>query len=367
MIKVFFDHQKFTTQRFGGISRYFASLIDAIKNSADFDYKLGLLYSNNHYIKDEKLLLNNAVGRRLLRSEYGGRSAYVNEKYCRYLLKEDKFSVFHPTYYDLYSIGLNKRPMVTTVHDMTYERLPEYFWANDPLPYNKRISMEKADRIIAISETTKKDILELTGINEDKIQVIYHGIDIRSELSLESVRNLPSNYLLFVGDRSGYKNFYLFIDAFSKIKDAYPEIDVVLTGGGSLGHGDREFLHRTNLSGRVHHVNVSDEQLNYLYKHALLFVYPSLYEGFGLPILEAFKAQCPVLLSDIDCFKEVGADAVAYFEKLNIDHLVYMLEMLINDDSARRNLVLKGEERLKNFPIETCTEKTLDIYRELIF
>lgn len=366
MIKVFFDHQKFTTQRYGGISRYFANIIEAMKTNPEFEYELGVLYSGNHYIKGEFQPFNNALGRKVLHSEYGTRAYLLNKLYCKYLLHKNDFDVFHPTYYDPYFVGRLKKPMVTTIHDMTYERLPEYFWANDPLTEQKRISAAKADRIIAISETTKKDLMEFIDVKEDKIEVVYHGIDIDTPLEFSEIRGLPENYLLFVGDRSGYKNFYIFIRAFAAIQDKYPDVQVILTGGGKLLVGDVEFINRLKLGDKIRHIQVTDEELNYLYKNAMAFVYPSLYEGFGLPILEAWKAGCPVLLSDIECFKEVGSDAVVYFEQRNQEHLVFMLEELINKPELRKSLTEKGLQRLQVFPIQKSIDQTLSIYRSLV-
>jgi glycosyltransferase involved in cell wall biosynthesis len=365
MTTVFFDHQKFTTQRYGGISRYFATLIQAMKTNEEFSYQLGVLYSNNHYIKDEFQPFNNAIGRKVFQSEYNTKAEMVNQLYCKYLLGKNDFDVFHPTYYDPYFIGKLKKPMVTTIHDMTYERLPEYFWANDPLAEQKRINADKADKIIAISETTKKDLLDLLAVDEKKVEVIYHGIDLTTPLALKVVDQLPERYILFVGDRSGYKNFYAFIRAFSTIQHRYPDVKIILTGGGKIAVGDREFLHKLKLSDRITHIQVSDEELNYLYNKALFFVYPSLYEGFGLPILEAFKAECPILLSDTECFKEIGADAVVYFEQRNEEHLAFMLEEMINKEELRRELVKKGNERLLHFPIQKCVDQTLSLYQSL--
>lgn len=366
MIKVFFDHQKFTTQRYGGISRYFASVIQEIKKQPDFDYQLGVLYSDNHYIKDEHQICNNAIGRKLSKTILGRKIYNLNEAYCKHLLHKNNFDIFHPTYYDPYFINRLKKPMVTTIHDMTYERLPEYFWANDPLTYQKRINIKKADKIIAISETTKKDLLALSDVAEDKIHVIYHGIDIHTPLESESIASLPDQYILFVGDRSGYKNFYLFIEAFKVINLKFPEFRLILSGGGPLGIADQELLIRNKLTDKVLHLQVNDEQLNFLYQNALFFVYPSLYEGFGLPILEAFKARCPILLSDIDCFKEIAGNASAFFSKHSKEDLIQQMETLILNPDLRNTLIESGLQRLKKFPIEQCVEDTLNLYKTLV-
>lgn len=363
MLKVFFDHQKFSTQKYGGISRYFANIIEEIKRNDEFDYLLGVLNSQNHYIKDEPQALNQPFITNILN---GGMKRFkLNKWYCDYLLKQNHFDVFHPTYYDPYFIKNLKRPFVTTIHDMTYERLPEYFWVMDTLTTEKRISAERADKIIAISETTKNDLLKYLETDEQKIEVIYHGIDLKNPLKFEAVPNLPTNYLLFVGDRSGYKNFYLLLNAYEQISKKYPDIHLVLTGGGNLVGADVEIINRLKLKDKVHHYHVSDEQLNYLYQNTLLFIYPSLHEGFGLPILEAFKANCPMLLSDTDCFREIAQDVAGFFSPHSLEDLIFQIEKLISNEATRKDLVAKGNQRLLDFPIEKSVKQTLDLYQTL--
>ncbi len=361
-IKVLFDHQKFSTQKYGGISRYFANIIHTIKHSPDYDYSLGVLTCNNHYIKGEKLALK-SLGNVLSAPT---RAYKINQLYSKRLIEQNNFDVLHPTYYDPYFLEKAKKPIVITIHDMTYERLPEYFWALDPLTYQKRLNIERADKIIAISETTKADLIRYSNVDPSKISIVYHGIDYDTTLQTTSVKNLPDNYILFVGDRSGYKNFYLFLNAFKQISSKYKEINVVLTGGGNLGIADIEFIKRLNLEKRVMHVNATDEELNFLYQNAITFVYPSLHEGFGLPILEAFMAKCSVILSDTDCFREIGSDAAVYFNPYQIDDLIATLEKVINDSGLRNLLVENGLKRLKDFPIKKSMDETLAIYKSLL-
>ena len=364
-MKILFDHQKFTTQQYGGISRYFANIIQQIKQSKDFTCEIGLTYSQNHYLKPNFSELDNYLTTLLSSKRLAQKLYDINEAYSKYLVGQNDFDIFHPTYYDSYFLPKLKKPMVTTIHDMTYEKLPEYFWAQDPLTHDKRLNTERADAIIAISETTKNDLLEYHDVDENKISVIYHGIDLDTLLIYEPVKNLPENYLLYVGDRSGYKNFYLFIDAFKMLSEKYTDINLVLTGGGKLGIADQELFYRLKLSERVTHINVTDGQLNFLYQNALLFVYPSLHEGFGLPILEAFKASCPILLSNTPCFKEIAADAVDYFEPYSVDDLFYKIESFLTDSTKKFSLIKKGNIRLQNFPLDESIRKTLDLYRSL--
>jgi glycosyltransferase involved in cell wall biosynthesis len=367
MLKVFFDHQKFSTQRYGGISRYFATLIDHIRQDADFDYETGIVYSHNHYLPDRHGWLKNPVAEGIFSKDLFRKKIYdLNQAQCIRLLKANNFDVFHPTYYDPYFLGYLKKPLVVTIHDMTYERLPEYFWARDPLSQQKRLNIERADLIIAISEATRCDLLDLyPTLDPRKVRVVYHGIDLEPPGLVGAALHLPADYLLFVGDRSGYKNFYLLLEAFRSLSCRYPDLQLILAGGGDLEIAEHEAIGRAGLTDRITHRHASDAELNTLYQKAALFIYPSLYEGFGLPILEAFRAGCPMLLSDTACFREIAADAAAFFESRSLEDLVDRIQILLDDTGLRQNLVEKGRRRLQDFPIGACVQKTLALYRTL--
>lgn len=362
MIRILYDHQKFSTQRYGGISRYFANLIQAIKTSPDFECQLGVLLSNNHYLEKQDGVLrfiNSAI-------KNPNHIYKINKAYNSYLLDKNDFDLFHPTYYDTYFINKVRKPLVVTIHDMTYERLPEYFWAKDPLTLQKRENVERADKIIAISETTKNDLIKYLNTDPKKIEVVYHGIDFNAPFITRVVENIPKNYILFVGDRSGYKNFFLFINAFKEISNKHTDLNIVLTGGGNLDIAEIEHIKRLDLGSKVTHINVDDEQLNYLYQQALVFVYPSLHEGFGLPILEAFTAKCPIILSDTECFREIAKDAAIFFEPHSVEDLMEALERVISDTALRTQLIEKGTSRLMDFPIGQSVRQTLDVYKQLV-
>ena len=359
-MKVLFDHQMFSQQRYGGISRYFANIYNSIQNTTDIQASISVLHSKNYYIKDFDAILNNWIGNVLLAKK--SRSNKWNKQYSKYLIGKNNFDVFHPTYFNPYFLKRLKKPLVVTVHDMIYEAMPEYFPSNDPLPYHKRLLMDRADKIIAISEITKADILKYSNVNEDKIEVIYHGIDL-STPNHQNVANLPKNYILFVGDREKYKNFHLLAEAFKIVSLKYDDLKFVLAGGGPITYGDSEFLRRHSILDKTIQLSASDEQLNTLYKNAICFVYPSLYEGFGLPILEAFKNNCPVLLSNCSCFEEIAGDAAQYFEGQSLEALVSKLTYIIENESTRKEMINLGDKKLLEYPIEKCVEQTIELYK----
>lgn len=361
MLRILFDHEIFSEQRYGGISRYFKYVMDGISATDDIVYKLGIISSDNQYIRNEKHLLRNPTFNFFSSKR---KELKRNNSYCTRLVKENNFSVLHPTYFNPYLLKYLKKPLVLTVHDMTYEALPHLFPESDPTPYFKRLMMQKADVVIAISEATKQDILKYTNIKEAKITVIHHGIDANLN-NYQEVNGLPKDYILFVGGRWHYKNFFLLIDAFEMLSADYPKLKLVLAGGGELGFGETEYILRKKLTDKVIYYSPNDGQLNTLYKNATCFVYPSRYEGFGLPILEAFKNNCPVVLSDINCFKEVAGDAALYFSATDSQEMITQIKTIINNQKLSRELVIAGRKQLELFGLDKCIDKTIAVYRSL--
>lgn len=363
MLKVFFDHQIFTEQTYGGISRYFTFIIEGIAERKDVTKKLGVLCSNNYYIKNEKQLLRNFFFKWFFKKQK--RILKWNKSYSKYILKQNDFDVFHPTFFNPYFLKYLKKPLVITVHDMTYEALPAYFSAHDPLTYQKRLLVERADKIIAISKTTKNDLIKFLNVPENKIEIIYHGIDFTAP-AYEDVFGLPENYILFVGARYSYKNFYFLVDSFVQLSKKYPDLHLVLAGGGSLTYGDSEYLIRNGVADKTIQISATDAQLNTLYKKAKCFVFPSLYEGFGLTILEAFKNDCPVLLSNCGCFEEIAGNGAEYFDYKSINSLTDQIERIITNPSLRNNMISAGKTKLQEYSIEKCVNQTIELYKKLI-
>lgn len=362
-MKVLFDHQTFSKQRYGGISRYFANVYHTMQNSESFQANISAFCTQNYYVKEINTAFSRFLGNTLLKKEK--RNYKWNRRYSEYLISKNDFDVFHPTYFDPYFLPHLKKPFVLTVHDMIYEIFPEYFPPQDPLPYHKRLLMEKAEKIIAISEITKADILKYSNVEENKIEVIYHGIDLNS-VDYEDVADLPKEYILFVGDRTLYKNFHIVAEAFREIVSEKPNLRLVLVGGGSIKYGDSEFLRRNNILDKTIQISATDEQLNTIYKNALCFIYPSLYEGFGLPILEAFKNNCPVLLSNCSCFEEIAGAAAQYFEAKSLQSLINKINQIIEDAALKREMIELGNKKLIEYPLDKCISETINVYKNLI-
>lgn len=361
MTKVLFDYQTFHIQRFGGISRYFCEIASRLQ---DASAHIAISYSMNQYLVGSGLARYTPIPKRLFKICEGVFRKLNREASVRAIRKGD-FDVFHPTYYDTYFLdALGGKPFVLTIHDMTHERFPNMFSPKDKTSENKRILAEKAARIIAISECTKNDITHYLGIDEAKIDVIYHGITPKP-IQQGKPEGLCSSYILYVGERRGYKNFNTTVLAFENINRQNRDIHLVLTGR-PLSKAEQRLFDEKGLTEYVHvFSDVSDTVLLQLYHNALLFVYPSLYEGFGIPILEAFSQDCPVVLSNASCFPEVAGDAAKYFDPLSATSMEEAMSEVINNGELRQELIAKGRARLKLFTWENTACKTEAVYTSL--
>lgn len=352
-------------QRYGGISRYFANLYESVLESKDFKATLGVRVSDNYYIENYMNPFQKFLKRKIAKKEP---TFQYNEKFSLKLLQKGIYDIYHPTYYNTYAINVIRMPMVVTVHDMIHEIFPQYYSIEDLKDSeNKKILAQRADKIIAISLSTKMDLMQLFNIPDDKIEVIYHGYKPTVAQNVKSAATtLPyENYILFVGERIRYKNFDGLMKAFVEIAIKFKTLNLVCAGGGTFTDEEMESFKKMGLTSRIFHISASDIQLNQLYKNALLFVFPSLYEGFGLPMLEAFANNCPVAASNTSSFSEVGADAIAYFDPYNPENIKEVILNILEDQDLSNDLRSKGQKQLNKFSMKACTQKTLHLYKSL--
>lgn len=357
---VLLDHQAFEMQKYGGISRYFYELMKHLPVKTQLS--LGLF--TNYYLHSDPAC--HRSGLYLPERPYKWFKGPV-KRWNRFLstqaLQRGDFTLFHPTCYNPYFLPyLNGIPYVITVHDMNHELFPHYFGNAEQMIAWKQKTILQADRVIAISEQTKRDILRFLPVDPMRIDVVYHGIS-QQKREYRGLK-LPDRYLLYVGDRGGYKNFNRFLKVFLKLSVLCPDLYLVCTGKSFKSY-EYSFIDELDLSSRVLLVKADDRELAQLYQQALLFVYPSLYEGFGIPILEAYLNDCPVALSDASCFPEVAGEAGAFFDPEEEESIFETLRKLLSDEEWRRDLVRKGKERLPLFTWEQTARKTAEVYARL--
>lgn len=284
-------------------------------------------------------------------------------------------------------IRRKKLKVITTIHDLAYKYFPDNFPKKDLLELNLlgNWAIKNSDKIIAVSESTKKDILKFyPKIKEDKIKVIYHGFDAdlfqketpkeKSEKILRSYKLKTKNYILYVGALQPRKNLKVLVDAFNLYKrekyaesnhfskEKGKELKLVLAGGKAWLW--KEIIESIKKSPYREDIIVTGtipfEEIAVLYKNAELFVFPSLYEGFGIPILEAFAAGIPVICSQNSSLPEAGGKAVRYFDSSSSSDLCRKIEEVLESDDLAKKLVERGRDQIQNFSWDKCAKETLD-------
>lgn len=365
-MKILYDYQILVAQRYGGISRYYYELMRNI-NQNEKDHADVICFNNRNYYFQEYFpnqrdkfgniplptILNKIRGKLIREIHQWITIRTLNRKY----------DIFHPTYYNPYMINKTNKKMVVTVYDMISEIYHNQF--DDGERANKKAMMYAADCIIAISECTKQDIMKIyPDIPASKIVVIPLATNMQ-QVKNQSLRSeLPEKYILFTGNRSGYKNFAVFVKGVLPVLREDPELNVICTGGGPFK--DEEINMMGEYAGRFIQKNYDDEMLAAAYSYAACFVFPSKYEGFGIPTLEAFACDCPTILSNSSCMPEVGGDAVCYFDPNNSQELTGCIQKVLSDTELRNEMIAKGRKQLKKFSWENTAKKTLECYACLL-
>lgn len=357
-MKVLIDNQIFEQQKFGGISRYF-NMLECNNNSIQ---KMELFVPSI----PQKKNLYQRIHSKLNRTPLNDKSKTSN-KYDFYntQLKNTDFDIFHPTYYDNYFLNNLKKPFVLTVYDMIHEIYAEYFGISMD-SFNKKRLCNEATKIIAISHSTKKDLIDIFNIPEEKIEVIHLATDYASITGKKPNFDLNGSYILFTGNRSIYKNFFTFLIAVSPILKNNKDLHLICTGPDFTAIENR-WIEEMGVKGKViSYFCQSDEELVHFYKNAECFVFPSLYEGFGFPLLEAFACGCPVISSPGGSLKEIASNAAVYFDPKNISEMRQVINNVLMDEGLKKELVAAGKKRLNDFSWDKCRQQTLDVYTRVL-
>ncbi len=363
-MKLLYDFEIFARQRYGGISRYFFEIIKGISDLRDSEIDVFLGLNKSGYPFDE---LNNNVKVKKYNYQYSGNLHFLFNAINKYLfskyVKDQDYDIYHKTYYS--DIGLNLPcKLVSTIHDMTHELYPEYFAKTDNTASLKKLSIERSDSIICVSEKTKSDLLNLYNVDPDKVSVIYHGITLNSSIETKKIYDRP--YLFYVGQRWGYKNFNVLLSAYAADKNLNTVYDLVCFGGGEFNYSEKLFIKKNNLEKKLIQISGNDSTLASLYKYASLYICTSLYEGFGFPPLEAMKFGCPVLTSPNGSILEVLSDSAEYYEPGNGCELLSKINKILNDPALKAELVKKGDLRCMEFTWQKSIKEHFMLYTKLL-
>ena len=360
-MKILYEPETFSIQDVGGVSRYFYELIDHA--GPEVSCELPVVLSNNIYLKDRKHTRHLGLLPGVPVPGLWRMMQYANRRASCKAIQRQKFDVFHPTVNDQtwFLNLLGNKPFVITIHDMIPALFGDYY---QPTGTELSTLAARAARIITVSENTRADVLRLLPVPPDHVSVVHHGHVVRHGPAQLPVAT-PDDYLLFTGTRRDYKNFGCLVQAFGLLRAEYPGLHLLCAGGGAFTEDERSLLRQAGVAGRVHQLGyLTDGQLNQLYHRARAFVFPSLYEGFGFPILEAFGQQCPAVLSNASCFPEIAQDAALYFNPYDANDLREQLDRVLYDRALRQIMVRRGQDRVRDFTWARTVAETHRVYEE---
>lgn len=367
-MRIAFDHQAFCRQPYGGVSRYFSHLAQQIAARAEHQVRIFAPCHINRHIAN---LPDGIVHGRYLPSY-----PFFSQPVVRQLngiIATTRIESWHPdvvheTYFHGTGMAPRRTPVVVTVYDMIHERFPREFWPWDVTRRNKKRAVARADHVICISESTRRDLLEILDVPAEKVSVVYlahEDFTMYERLNLSSRSLLDCPFILYVGHRGSYKNFARLLQAYGSSMEVNRHCKLVCFGGGQFLKHEEELLRKRLVRDRVLQLSGSDQLLMQLYGTSAALIYPSLYEGFGLPPLEAMANDCPVLCSNTSSLPEVVGDAALLFDPYDVDSIREALTSILFTQGCREQLIRKGRARLEHFSWAKCAEETVKIYESV--
>lgn len=368
-MRLLYDGEIYSMQAAGGINRYFASLIGRLPASFNPTLLAAKTCEINQPVHPRlKIYGRQKLDLRNFSTRLDSYHSRLRSGCLQTFVDSHRFDIAHPTYYRLLTrrdLSAYRCPVVLTVWDLIHELFPRQMDPRGHAAELKRKALEAAQAIICISENTKKDLLEYYRVPEAKVKVILLASEIDVDLSYgpETVPSRP--YYLYVGSRSRHKNFNGLLAAFGKAVSVRPEMALCVVGEPFV-ESEKRVICDLKLTNYIEHYRfTSDAHLAKLYRHSLALVYPSLYEGFGLPPLEAMSCGTTVVASNVASIPEVVDDAGLLFDPASTDELADRLLFLLNNPAERERLIAKGRERARAFSWNKTVAETLQIYRSL--
>lgn len=310
------------------------------------------------------------------------RSSWVKKD----LLKH-KIELYHGLSHEI-PAGINKTAIksVVTIHDLIFERYPQQYNAIDVFIYRKkfRYACKHADRIIAISEQTKRDIIEFYKIPEEKITVCYQscnpsfGIVVNNDEKkrIRDLYQLPQQFFLYVGSVIKRKNLLTILKAMNELKEKSAIPLVVIGDGGSYKEKVKSYINENDLNERIVFLSEKESVKSLpsfrsaadfpaIYQLATAMIYPSIFEGFGIPILEALWSNLPVITTNLSCLPETGGDAAIYVDPFTEKQMADAMFTIANNNEVANNMRIKGWHHAQLFTQEKCAAGVMNVYKEL--
>mgnify|MGYP001230274047 CR=1 FL=1 len=364
-MKIVFDYEIFTKQKYGGISNYFCCLANEIIIKKKQIKIISPLHKNfylENFNKEHKSAYHFSFPQKIINPI---------EKFNHYLtnriIKKINPDIIHNTYYFKKQIKTVKAKNVLTFMDLSHELYDLKSKKNIKIAEWKKECAKSSDHIIVPSNTTKLDLMDIHKIDEKKITITHLSSDFKTEYVKNFSDKKMNNYILFVGGRSGYKNFENFIYAYSESKKLRNEYKILIFGGEKKTVCGIDILKKYNIPNKNFTFIYGDEdKLKFLYKNVACLIFPSFYEGFGLPVIEAMRSGCPLILSNAKAFKEVAGNGLDFFDPSEVDDIKEKLETLLFSESKLKENILYGLSRANNFSWKKCAQETINAYSKIL-
>lgn len=351
-INIVYDNIIYSLQKVGGISKYWTELIKRQKKNIIF-YEL-----NNQNIFRNNLKISTFKEAKI---------PLFILRYFPFLKKIKSGSIFHSSYY---RTTFQKDVInITTVHDFTYNYFTKGLVKIVHI-FQKNIAIKNSDGIICVSNNTKKDLLKFfPSLNREKIKTIYNGVDnsffqiknLKKTVSKDLKFLINKKIILYVGERKGiHKNFSLVLDVIASLNNYY----LVCIGGEKIDIKEKKIIGKKT-KNRFYHINkISNDKLNIIYNISFCLLYPSSYEGFGIPIIESMKAGCPVISTNKSSIPEISGNAAILVNKINKNQIIHSIQLLQNNN-LRNKYIKRGLKQSKKFSWDKCFKETLNFYKKI--
>lgn len=347
-MKIYFDNIAFSIQKAGGVTAVWAGLLKNIPSKSVVKY---FEWENQNIFRGKIILDIEKIKKMPNR-------LFTIRRFLKLKINDDEKFIFHSS---VYRTSSNKKAInVITIHDFTDQLYPKSIIRRNLKYLRMKNSIMNSKAIICISENTKKDLIKyFPNIDTQMVYVIHNG---KSE-DFKKIGQKPdseNSYVIFVGKRSGYKNFETLVKAMV----LYQHKKLLVVGGGDLSRKEERLLSLLGYDKFVHYKRISDKKLNELYNNAFCLVYPSLYEGFGIPVIEAQSAGCPVIASNTSSLPEILGETAILLDEVTPSNILIALRYL-EDENNRNKLVNLGIKNAARFTWKKMSDQYYKVYQDL--
>jgi glycosyltransferase involved in cell wall biosynthesis len=362
MSNVAFSPDIFEIQRHGGVSRYFVELAENLKSLGESNIEISAALHINYHLKSSNMNSGIYLPFSPSRLKLSKVISSINGSYSNALAKKKNFDIKHETYYRGGVEQIRASKTVTTIYDLVRET----FTPNWHGFAAKQLSLNRSDAVICISRTTTSDLQNYYHVDPDKVFTIHLGVSNHFFSKTIPVKDRKGKQqLLYVGGRDGYKDFRTLVMAFSQ-SISLRENFQVLVFGSKFNGSELNLMRSLNVHDSFTHTSGGDEDLIAAYRDSIALVITSIYEGFGLTVLEAMSSGCAVVSTRGGSLAEITGGFDYYFEPSNPESLIEAIQRVTSNSKSNEELKVRAREHSHKFTWQKTAQNTLAVYRNLV-